>query len=270
MKYNVLGSALDSGGFGRVYLVEGEDKRRYAMKELKSPNVVNKKRFEREISILRQLNHPNIVKIIEWNTEGNPPIGPWYTMEYLGGGSLRNHMGEIFRDSVFSRKWTINTMMLPICDALQLAHNSGIYHRDLKPENIMYTSPTRNQIKVTDWGLGKDLNRESIALTAVVGGVGGTPGYCAPEQWFALDNVDSRADVFSLGVIFYEMMTGHRPVSYDNRMRRPQVDSPSKYHSTISPDLDDCVLKMIELQPESRHQSISELTNVLKSLPDRI
>lgn len=270
MRYDVLKDE-NSGGFGKVYQVRGDNGQIYAMKVLKNPNTVNKKRFEREVNILMQLNHSHIVKIIEANIDGNPPTwGPWYTMEYLSGGSLRTHMDEIFRgSSFFSRKWSINNVLLPICDALQLAHNSGIHHRDLKPENILYTSNSRGQLKVTDWGLGKDLNRESIALTAVVGGVGGTPGYCAPEQWFALDGVDGRADIYSLGVILYEMMTGKRPPYYDNSMRRPYVSPPSSIHKSMSNDMSTCILRMIELDANARYQSIEELNYLLQALPDR-
>lgn len=155
--------------------------------------------------------------------------------------------------------------ILATCNALAQAHSSNIYHRDMKPDNIMYTNSTRSEIKIADWGLGKDINRESLALTAASGGeIGGTPGYCSPEQWFALDKlVDGRADIYSLGIIFYEMMTRRRPSAYDDKMIRPQVDPPSKYHVTISKKLykflknytiDDCILKMIDLRPENRQQ----------------
>jgi serine/threonine protein kinase len=103
----------------------------------------------------------------------------------------------------------------------------------LKPDNILYTSSDRAQIKITDWGLGRDIGRKSIALTASLGQIGGTPGYCAPEQWFTFDMVDGRADIYSLGVIFYEMMTGRMPSMYDQRdsslKRSKVVDLPSKY-----------------------------------------
>ncbi|MDE1852211.1 MAG: serine/threonine protein kinase [Thaumarchaeota archaeon] len=267
MNYDVLGT-INQGGFGKVYRVRGDDGVIYAMKELKNPNTVNKQRFEREIGILSQLRHPNIVQIIESNTEGNPPTyGPWYTMEFLSGGSLRDHMTEMFRTNLFSRKWALNTVILPVCNALETAHNSGIFHRDLKPENIMYTGSNRTGVKVTDWGLGKDPNRQSIALTQIAG-IGGTPGYCAPEQWFSLDTIDGRADIYSLGVILYEMMTGRRPSAYDNFMRRPPVAPPSSFHSTVSQQLNYCILRMIELQPSSRYQSVWELTSTIRSLPD--
>ena len=136
----------------------------------------------------------------------------------------------------------------------------------------MYTGKDRAQIKITDWGLGRDIGRKSIALTAAAGQIGGTPGYCAPEQWFTLDNIDGRADIYSLGVIFYEMMTGRRPPVYDqnnsNLKRSKAIDVPSKYHPTITKELDRCILKMLELNAEKRHQTVWQLISEIESLPD--
>jgi serine/threonine protein kinase len=273
LKYKII-KPLNSGAFGTVYEIETDDNMRYALKEVKNLNITNKQRFEREIKILSQLNHPNVVKILQWNMGGEAPnFTPYYIMEYLGGGSLRQHMDEKFSSDeryVFERKWTINRIILPTCNALAQAHSSNIFHRDLKPDNIMYTDPNKAEIKITDWGLGKDINRESLALTAAAGGeIGGTPGYCSPEQWFAFDDlIDGRTDIFSLGIIFYEMMTRIRPPPYDNKMNRPPVDPPSKYHSTISRKLDRCIMKMIDLKPENRQQSIWDLIFDVETLPD--
>jgi len=273
LKYTII-KPLNSGAFGTVYEIEGDDNKKYALKELINLNTTSKERFEREIKILSQLNHPNVVKIFQWNIGGEPPnFSPYYIMEYLSGGSLRQHMDERFRAEeryVFERRWTINRIMLPVCNALAQAHSVNIYHRDLKPDNILYTSPDRSEIKIADWGLGKDISRESLALTATSGGqIGGTPGYCSPEQWFAFDDlIDGRADIFSLGIIFYEMMTRKRPPTYDNQMKRPSVDTPSKYHSTISRKLDRCISKMIDLKPENRQQSVWDLIYEFETLPD--
>jgi serine/threonine-protein kinase len=271
VKYKSIGP-LGSGGFGDVYLVEGiSDGHRYAMKVLRNLNFANKQRFDREIKILSQLNHPNIVKILEWNLGGDPPdFSPWYIMEYLRGRSLREHMNEKFKDNyVFQRNWTINAIILPICHALAQAHDLGIFHRDLKPENIVYVNIDRAQVKITDWGLGRDINRESLALTAAIGDIGGAPGYCAPEQWFAEDElVNGRVDIFSLGTVFYEMMTGKRPPFYDNKLKRHLVDPPSRYHPTVSTELDRCILKMIELDVNKRYQSVWEVISDIEVLAD--
>jgi serine/threonine protein kinase len=273
MKYQLI-RRLGSGGFGNVYEVQASDGNIYAMKLLKHLSTVNKQRFETEIKILAQLDHTHIVKIFEWNLGGDPPdFSPWYTMEYLHGGSLRDHMDDKFEGSyVFQRNWTIDRVILPACHALAQAHSAGIYHRDLKPDNILYTSEDRAQIKITDWGLGRDIGRKSIALTAAAGQLGGTPGYCAPEQWFSLDNIDGRADIYSLGVIFYEMMTGRRPPVYDqndNSLKRSKpVEVPSKYHPTITRKLDRCILNMLEVDAERRYQSVWQLISELESLPD--
>jgi serine/threonine protein kinase len=273
LKYNII-KPLNSGAFGIVYQIKGEDNRIYALKELKNFDTIHKQRFQREITILSQVNHPNIVKIFRWNIGGEPPnFSPYYIMEYLSGGSLREHIDERFSSNkkyVFERNWTIDRIILPTCNALAQAHSSSLFHRDLKPENIMYTDLSRSEIKIIDWGIGKDINRESLALTArsTDTQIGGTPGYCSPEQWFALDGVDGRTDIFSLGVTFYEMMTRIRPPSYDDKMNRPAVEPPSKYHHTISRKLDQCILKMIDLKPENRQQSIWDLIFEIETLPD--
>jgi len=109
----------------------------------------------------------------------------------------------------------------------------------------------------------------TLALTAVTdGGVSGTPGYRSPEQWFAFENIDSLTDIFSLGILFYEMITVRRPSSYSNNMNRRSVDPHSKYRPTISQKLDCCTLKMIDLIPENRYQSVWDLISEIENLPD--
>lgn len=269
MKYTII-KILNSGAFGTVYEVIGEDKNRYALKEVKNLDIINKQRFEREIGVLSQLNHPNIVKIIQWNIGGEPPnFSPYYIMEYLDGGSLREDMDEkSSHRHLFEIKWTINRIILPVCNALAQAHSANIYHRDLKPDNIMFTNSSKAEIKITDWGLGKDVNRESLALTTATGEIGGTPGYCSPEQWFAHEIIDGRTDIFSLGVIFYEMMTGMRPPAYNDTMKRKSVNPPSKFRPRISASLDNCIMKMIELKADNRHRSVWDLVSEVETLPD--
>ena len=297
MKYTI-NRHISSGSFGTVYeILNEEDNKVYALKELTNMDTVSKQRFEREVKTLSELNHPNIVKVFYWNVGGDAPkFTPYYIMEYLGGNSLKEYMAEKFDNDekyYFGIGWTISNIVLPVCNALAQAHSSNIYHRDLKPSNIMFTDDSKSSIKIADWGLVKigessdsnssfntsttiDLDRRSLELTAVVseGNIGGTPDYCSPEQWFATVNdndrlIDGRTDIFSLGVIFYEMLTRRRPPPYDPNnpgMSRSVVNSPSEYNSLIPPLLDQCVLKMIDLKPENRQQSISDLMSEIETL----
>ena len=245
MKYTI-NRHISSGSFGTVYeILNEEDNKVYALKELTNMDTVSKQRFEREAKILSELDHPNIIKVFYWNVGGDAPkFTPYYIMEYLGGNSLKEYMAEKFDSDekyYFDLRWTINTIILPVCNALAQVHSSNIYHRDLKPSNIMFTDSKKSAVKIADWGLVKigepftrdlenaaapitavitttttttDIDRKSLELTAVLseGNIGGTPDYCSPEQWFAtVDNndkqIDGRADIFSLGIIFYELLT---------------------------------------------------------------
>ena len=307
MKY-IIKRQISTGSFGTIYEVLSEDDNKvYALKELTNIDIVTKQRFEREIKALSQLGHQNIVKIIQWNIGGDPPnFNPYYVMEYLSGGSLRQHIDEKFNNDekyYFEIKWTIDKIILPVCNALAQAHSSNIYHRDLKPSNIMFIDATKTTIKITDWGLVKgedyatgnnnsdnsnnvsaiNLDRKSLELTAIAGegNIGGTPDYCSPEQWFATVNNntvnnhrlnDGRADIFSLGIILYEMLTRRRPPPYDpNNINKSRsiVEPPSKYNPLVSPQLDICILKMIDLDPENRQQSIWDLISEIETLRDQ-
>jgi serine/threonine protein kinase len=290
---------ISSGSFGIIFEVQSEDDgKMYALKELTNIDTLTKQRFEREITALSRLDHPNILKIIQWNVGGDPPnFHPYYVIEYLSGGSLRNLMDEKLPSNsqyYFDVRWTLNRIILPACNALAQAHSLNIYHRDLKPSNIMFTDSTRSSIKITDWGLVKimdpirsrendensasaaavDVDRKTLELTAVAGegNIGGTPDYCSPEQWFASaqktsESVDGRTDIFSLGIIFYEMLTRRRPKPYDPNnpnLARPPIDVPS----WISSQLRQSIVKMIELEPKNRQHSIWDLISEIETAPE--
>jgi len=306
LKYTIK-SQISSGSFGTVYEILGEDNKIYALKELTNMDTVSKQRFEREAKTLSELDHPNIIKIFYWNVGGDPPkFAPYYIMEYLAGNSLKEYMAEKFDSDdryYFDLSWTINTIILPVCNALAQVHSSNIYHRDLKPSNIMFTDAKKSTVKIADWGLVKiaepfakdledsaapisaagttttsttDIDRRSLELTAVLseGNIGGTPDYCSPEQWFATVNnndklIDGRADIFSLGIIFYELITRRRPPPYDPakpNMSRKAVEPPSKYNPSISSQLDQCILKMVDLSPENRQHSIWDLISEIETM----
>ena len=142
-----------------------------------------------------------------------------------------------------------------ICDALHFAHNEGILHRDIKPENILLDS--RGRVKIADFGIAKILGTENVTETKVaasqpqnVTGVVGTPNYMAPEQLERPSEVDQRADIYSLGVVFYEMLTGELPSG--------QVVPPSK-KSSVDARVDDVVLRTLEKERERRQKSADEV-----------
>lgn len=267
---------IDQGGFGKVHKAKSDTGVIGALKELKSLHANNVKRFETEIKILETYNHKHIITVLGSNINGSQTLGPFYVMEYMAGGSLKTKNAEMFKKGdLWSQKWTLKNVILPVLDAIHYAHthnSNPSYHRDIKPANLLFDD--QSHIKVADWGIGKDINKTSIALT--VGGMG-TPGYCSPEQWFhpsALGEVEERTDIYSLGVIFYEMMTGKIPQVYNsNTAAALTVAPPSQFHPSIktkAPKLDAVILKMMAVNPTQRYQSVQQLKNELTPIYNSI
>jgi serine/threonine protein kinase/ankyrin repeat protein len=236
---------IGRGGMGVVYRARQQQLDRVvALKILPqvdalSPDFVA--RFTREARSLAKLNHPNIVHVYDFG-ETN---GLYYIiMEFVDGKNLR----ELFE----ARKLTASQALaiVPrICDALQYAHEEGIVHRDIKPENILIDK--RGSVKIADFGLAKLLRREPLDLTLTLSGMSlGTLRYMAPEQMDKPETVDHRADLYSLGVVIYEMLTGELPVG---RFELPS----QKAH--VDARLDEIVLHALEREPARRYQHASEV-----------
>lgn len=180
MKYTII-RELSAGSFGIIYEVLVEHEKdgktvgttKCVLKELTKIDTLSKERFEREVNVLSELNHPNIVNILYWNVGGDAPrFLPYYIMEFLQGGSLKEYMDEKFngdKNFVFEPTWAISKIILPISSALAQAHSFNVYHRDLKPDNIIFTDDTKSSIKVADWGLvkGDSIDKESLQLTTI-------------------------------------------------------------------------------------------------------
>ncbi len=243
---------LGKGGMGAVYKARQPSLDRLVAVKVLPPEVGAdasfSERFSREARALAKLNHQNIVAVYDF---GRANDLYYFIMEYVDGATLRQLVdtGELQPTEALS--------ILPqICDALQFAHDEGIVHRDIKPDNILLDS--KGRVKVADFGLAKLLDRApaDASLTGT-NQVLGTPHYMAPEQMQGSHDVDHRADIYSLGVVFYEMLTGQLPIGrFEPPSKKVQVDV----------RLDDVVLRSLQSEPDRRYQHVSEIGSAVKSL----
>ncbi len=246
-------SLLGAGGMGAVYQArqKGLD-RVVALKILPEEfgqDVKFALRFTREARTLAKLNHANIVSVYEF---GNVDEVYYFLMEFIDGSTLRDvvHAGRLDPKSALA-------IVPHLCDALQYAHDNGVVHRDIKPENILISKD--GLVKIADFGLSRIIGNEGPALPTLTQThqVLGTPRYMAPEQFEGSHSVDHRADIYSLGVVFYEMLTGELPIG--------RFESPSqKVHIDVR--LDEVVLRTLEKEPRRRYQAASEIKSDLYSI----
>jgi serine/threonine protein kinase len=241
-QYEIL-ELIGRGGMGAVYRArqKGLD-RMVAIKVLPSEAAVDPafaERFAREGRALAKLDHQNIVGIHDSGVAG----GLYYfVMEYVDGTNLR----AMIRARSTQPKEALS-IVAQVCDALQYAHEEGVVHRDIKPENVLIDK--RGRVKIADFGLAKLLGgvTPDVTLTRSQQTMG-TPHYMAPEQWERPQEVDHRADIYALGVVFYELLTGELPLG---RFPLPSQKLRVDVH------VDEVVLKTLAKEPELRYQSAS-------------
>jgi len=205
-------------------------------------------RFTREGRMLARLSHPNVVTIHDFGLAG----GFFYLlMEFVDGVNLRQAM----KAGRFTPAQAL-AVVPKICEALQYAHNEGVLHRDIKPENILLDAQGR--VKIADFGIAKLVSdpRGGKALTAS-GAALGTPHYMAPEQIEKPGEVDHRADIYSLGVVFYEMLTGELPLGRF---------APPSEKSTADPRLDEVIFRTLAKEPARRPQSAGEVKTQVETI----
>ena len=236
---------LGRGGMGVVYKARQKTLNRLvALKLLAPERVADTKfaaRFAHEAQALAAMNHPNIVTVYDFGQAG----GFYFLlMEYVDGANLR----QLLRHQKFTPEEAL-AIVPTICAALQYAHDCGIVHRDIKPENLLLDKEGR--VKIADFGIARMLNAEAPDIGPAESQPAGTPQYMAPEQ-AAHRSADHRADIYSLGVVFYEMLTGELP-------GKP-IEAPSARMGGLRVEvrLDEIVLRALEANPERRYQTAGE------------
>ena len=221
------------------------------------------KRFEREAKALGKLSHPNIVGVIDY---GEHEGSPYLVMVYVGGGTLKDRLGYPlppmkWRDAV--------RMLLPIARALEYVHERGIINRDVKPSNILMTED--GQPLLSDFGLAKlfEKDKESTSITGTGMGIG-TPDYMAPEQWTG--EPTAQSDLYSLGVVLYEMVTGHRPYTADTpagillKQATESLPLPKTYIPDLPQNVESVLLKALAKDPADRYPDVRTFAQELDNL----
>lgn len=276
---------LGAGGFGKVYLAEQQSpvKRMVALKVLRGSLCDDTflRRFEAERQVLALLSHPNVAQIFDAATtkEGNP----YFAMEYVPGVPITQYCDK--RSLTIEQRLNLFTR---VCSAMQHAHQKGIIHRDIKPANILVAEVDETaQPKVIDFGIAKvlDLDFEGYTLNTQAGGLLGSPAYMSPEQVSqSRVAIDTRSDIYALGVLLYELLTGQTPFQFKNKslvetlnqvlqtdplppsalVAKQQLErvahhrkqsTPATLARTLRKDIDAIVLKALAKNPERRYAS---------------
>jgi serine/threonine protein kinase len=245
-----------SGGMAVVYKARSITGQIVAIKLLSSQDPYIKDKFIREIEVGKTLNHPHIVQVLG----GGQHEGKWFMiMEFMEGETLSDRI-QVGLPSPLD--FTIQ-LVGQICSALGYAHQRGIYHRDIKPANILFDG--NNSAKLGDFGIARIA--QAVTMTAH-GAVIGTPKYMSPEQGTG-QKIDHRSDIYSLGIVLYQMLTGYAPFNHKDalyligchikEMPRP----PHEINPNVPPQLEQIALKALEKDPANRFQHADEMAHAL-------
>jgi serine/threonine-protein kinase len=265
----MIDKELGSGAMGTVYrgrfLKTGQVMAIKVMAPgLGSTNDAAQDRFEREITLLKRLNHPNIVRLYGAGKQGG---ARYFAMEYIDGESLDRVMARRGRMT-----WEeVVALGQQLCSALQHAHEMGVVHRDLKPSNLMLLRD--GTIKLTDFGIARATDLDQLTATNCTVG---TAAYMSPEQCKGERDLTYKSDLYSLGVLFYELLTGKKPFKAENAMDmflqhvQGKFERPSRIVLDIPVWLDTLVCQLLEKKPEQRPMDAAMVANVLGGIRDKV
>jgi eukaryotic-like serine/threonine-protein kinase len=254
-RYGIL-ALLGQGGMGAVYKARDTELERFVALKLIRPDLASNpeilRRFKQELILAREVTHRNVIRIFDL---GQAKGFKFITMEYVEGRDLR----AILREREKLPPEEAVRIIAQVCRALEAAHAAGVVHRDLKPQNIMLDA--KDRVYVMDFGIAHSLETPGMTQT---GALMGTPEYMSPEQAKGI-KVDPRSDLFSLGIIFYELLTGISPYKADTALatllkrtqERPQP--PAEVDPTIPKAVSDVVMKCLEIDRDQRFSTAREI-----------
>jgi serine/threonine protein kinase len=259
-RYEII-RLLGQGGMGAVYQAHDKElERQVAIKVIRADMAANPEilqRFKQELILARQITHKNVIRIFDL---GQADGIKFITMEYIEGENLQ---GVLRRKKKLEPAEAAN-ILAQVCRALEAAHNEGVIHRDLKPQNIMLDKSGRAY--VMDFGIARSMLGAGMTQT---GALIGTPDYMSPEQAKG-QTLDARSDLFSIGIIFYEMLSGQVPFDADTTMGKlwKRTNEPARpldeLDKTIPRPLSDIVRKCLEIEPQKRFASAGELLHQIE------
>jgi serine/threonine protein kinase len=260
--YRVM-TQLGSGGMATVFRAYHPSLDRYVAIKVLHPALKQDpqffERFKREARIVANLEHPSIIPVYDFSDHHGEP---YLVMRFIEGDTLKGKM-----DASPMPAADILKIMRPICQALDYAHKQGVLHRDIKPSNIMVS--TDGTVLLTDFGLARMVQAGESTLSQDM--MVGTPQYISPEQAQGESQLDGRTDIYSLGVVLYEMLTGRVPFNADTPFATVHdhiytpLPLPSDINPKISPDVERLLLKALAKDPSDRYTTADDLLRALET-----
>lgn len=264
--YEVV-KCLGAGSMGLVYACRCPGQSAFVAVKVLFPEVSKDRiataRFRNEIFASYGVAHPNVVKAYKYIRDGDLVA---YTMEYVAGGDLADRLGRS-RDPLSIPD--IIRILIQMCAGVQAIHESGIVHRDLKPENILLTK--EGDVKIADFGIARTGHGPKLTEH---GGVVGTIDYVSPE-YILNSQVDWRSDIYAMGILAYEMLTGESPFRGDSvyatmtKRLKTDPEPPGKSNANCPPELDRIVMRAMQRDPEARYQAAAEMQRDLQAVAEQ-